>query len=273
MISADGTPSLLLEVLLRFGSAIAIIVVGRWLARASRRWMGKLLVKTTLSDTIKELSLNVTYFVTYGMSILLALSVLGISTSTLLTVIAVVVVVLGIALQESIGNFAATVIFMLFEPFTVGDMIETGGVVGTVNEIQVFNTVLYQQDGKVVSLPNGKIQSDGVTNYSKLPSLRVDVEVGISYEDDLDKAMQTVHNLLAADPRVLDDPPARVFVLELDDSSVNLAVRPFVKGEDYWIMKWSLTEQLKRSFDDAGITIPFPQRDVHVVPGEKDASS
>ncbi len=270
MALIDNDQSLIVDFLLRAGGAILVVIVGRLLGRLSRRWVGQAIAKTTLSNTLKELAVKVTNVVVEGSVIILALAVLGVPIGTLITAVGIVVVVLGIALQASISNFAATVIFMLFEPFKVGDMIETGSVVGQVNELQVFNTVLYQRDGKVVSLPNSRIQNDGVINYSKTASLRVDVEVGISYEDDLDKAKQVAYDFLAADPRVLKDPPARVIVLGLGDSSVNLGIRPFVSSEDYWSMRWSLTEQIKRSFDEAGITIPFPQRDVHVLETNSD---
>ncbi len=272
MALIDNNQSLIIDFLLRAGGAILVVIVGRLLGRLSRRWVKKALAKTTLSNTLKELAVKVTNVVVEGSVIILALAVLGVPIGTLITAVGIVVVVLGIALQASISNFAATVIFMLFEPFKVGDMIETGSVVGKVDELQVFNTVLYQRDGKVVSLPNSRIQNDGVINYSKTAALRVDVEVGISYEDDLDKAKQVAHDFLAADPRVLKDPPPRVIVLGLGDSSVNLGIRPFVSSEDYWPMRWSLTEQIKRSFDDAGITIAYPQRDVHVVETKLDQS-
>ena len=266
MGSLDNMKSELLTIILHLGAAIAILIVGRWLARVSRRWMRKILVKTTLTPTLIDLSLKITYYGVLGMAILLAMSAIGIQTTTLIAAVGIVVLVLGIALQASIANFAATVIFLLFEPFSVGDVVETGGVTGTVNELQIFNTVLYKFDGKVVTLPNAKIQSDGVTNYSKLPNLRVDLEIGISYQDDLAKAKQTAHDIVTADPRVLPDPPVQIVVLELDESSVNLGIRPFVEGKDYWAVKWDLTEKIKLGFDEAGITIPFPQTDVHLLP-------
>jgi small conductance mechanosensitive channel len=265
MIFTGESQAILLNIVLRLGGATGVLIAGRWLARLSRQSTKKLLAKTALTDSLKELTLKIVYFSVLGIAVIVALALLGIPTTMLIAAIGIVVVVLGIALQESISNFAATVNFLMFEPFNVGDLIETSDKMGVVSELQVFNTVLIQADGKVVILPNGKIQSDGLTNYSKSPALRVDLEVGIGYGDDLERARQTALDLLTADAWVLADPPPQVVVLELDDSSVTLGVRPFVKGEDYWLAKWDLTEKLKNRFDEAGITIPYPQSDVHLV--------
>ena len=259
MIFTDQSQALILNIVLRLGGAAGILIAGRWLARLGRQSTKKLLAKTALTDSLKELTLKIVYFSVLGIAVIVALSLLGIPTTMLIAAIGIVVVVLGIALQESISNFAATVNFLMFEPFNVGDLIETSDKMGVVSELQVFNTVLKQADGKVVILPNGKIQSDGLTNYSKSPALRIDLAVGIGYRDDLEQAKQTVLELLTADAWVLADPPPQVVVLELGDSSVILGIRPFVKGEDYWLAKWDLTEKIKNRFDEAGITIPYPQ--------------
>lgn len=250
---------------LRIGGAFAIMLVGRWLARRSRDWVRRLLLKTTLTESLSELTVKGAYYGVLGSAALIALTVLGVPVTSLVAAIGVIVVILGIALQESIGNFAATVIFLLFNPFEVGDLIETGGVLGTVQEIQVFNTVLHKADHKVVVLPNAKIQADGITNYSKLPVLRIDLDISISYDDDIAEAKRVAKEVVTEDPRVLSDPEPFIIVQELDDSGVNLSVRPFVRGEDYWWTMWDLREALKVGFDEAGITIPYPQRDVHLI--------
>ncbi len=170
----------------------------------------------------------------------------------------------GIALQQSLGNFAATIIFLLFKPFEVGDLIETGGVRGTVKEIQLFNTVLLTFDQKIVTLANAKIQAEGIANFSKTGILRSDMLFGISYDDDLTKAKQLIEELVVADERILTDPQPQIAVLELGDSSVNIGVRPFVKTEDYLNVRFDMIEKVKLRFDEAGITIPYPQRDVHI---------
>ncbi len=259
----------LLGVALHLGGALLIMLIGRWLAAKARDWVQKLLLKTTLTESLSELTIRATYYGILFGAALTALSVLGVPTASLVAAIGIIVVILGIALQESIGNFAATVTFLLFTPFEVGDLIETGGTVGTVQEIQVFNTVLLKADRKVVVLPNSKVQADGITNYSKEPVLRIDLEIGISYDDDIAAARRVARETVTADPRVLADPAPQIVVLELDDSSVNLGIRPFVRGENYWQTMWDLREQLKVSFDEAGITIPYPQRDVHMIAEKK----
>lgn len=255
----------LLNLALHLGGALLIMLIGRWLAVKARDWVQKLLLKTTLTESLSELTIRATYYGILFGAALTALSVLGVPTASLVAAIGIIVVILGIALQESISNFAATVTFLLFTPFEVGDLIETGGTLGTVQEIQVLNTVLLKADRKVVVLPNSKVQADGITNYSKEPVLRIDLEVGISYDADIAEAKRVAMQTITTDSRVLTEPAPQIIVLELDDSSVNLGIRPFVSGEDYWQTMWDLREQIKVDFDEAGITIPYPQRDVHMI--------
>ena len=176
----------------------------------------------------------------------------------------IIVVILGIALQQSISNLAATIIFMLFQPFRLGELIDANGVMGTVKEIQFFSTVLVTGDNKEITVPNSKIQGNNLVNYTRLGRLRVDFVFGVSYADDLRKVKEVLHEILAADPRVLADPAPNIFVQALDDSSVNIAARPWVKPDDYWSLQWDIPERVKLRFDAEGITIPFPQRDVHL---------
>jgi small conductance mechanosensitive channel len=172
---------------------------------------------------------------------------------------------LGVALQQSLRDLAASVSFVLFKPFVVGDLIETKGVTGTVEEIQLFNTVLVRWDNRVVILPNGEIQQTGITNFTKKGVLRTDLTFGIGYGDDIATARRLIEELVLADPRVLPDPPLQILVTELGDNSVNLGVRAAVASADYWALQNDLREQIKERFDQEGITIPFPQRTVHVV--------
>ncbi len=265
MEALGDAQSILLTLLLRLGAAILILIAGRWLARRACRWAYPLIAKTTLTDSLKELAVKALYFGILFAAFLFALTVLGVPTTSVVTSVGIVAVILGIALQESIGNFAATVIFLLFEPFEVGDVIETGGVSGKVVEIQLFSTVIHKGNQTVAVLPNSRIQSDGVVNFSKLPELRIDLEIGIGYDDDIAKARAVALDILQQDPRVLKDPVPQIVVLGLDDSSVKLGIRPFVKGEEYWPVFWDMTERLKTGFDAAGISMPFPQRDIHMI--------
>ena len=192
------------------------------------------------------------------------LAILGVPTTTLAAIVGVVVVVLAISLQQSLGNLAATIIFLLFKPFEINDVIETGGVLGVVQEIQMFNTTLISPDGKTHILPNGNIQSNGLTNYSKTNRIRIDLSFGIDYSSDIDQAKAILMNLLAADERVLAEPAVRVFVHELADSSVQIVAWPFVRVEDYLTFQTYFVEQVKKAFDQAGIVMPFPRQDIHL---------
>ena len=153
---------------------------------------------------------------------------------------------------------------ILFKPFEVGHIVETAGTIGVVREIQLFSTEFLTADQKVVILPNSKIQNDGITNYSKMGILRVDLLVGVGYEDDIEKAKGILEELVNEDERILSEPESQIVVLELGDSAVNLAARPFVKTEDFWGVKSDLTERVKERFDQAGISIPYPLSDIHV---------
>jgi small conductance mechanosensitive channel len=176
----------------------------------------------------------------------------------------------GLALQGSLSNFAAGVLIVLFRPYKVGDWIEGGGVSGAVEEVQILTTVLKTGDNKRVIIPNSQIMGTTITNYSANETRRVDLVVGVSYGDDLDKVRTELEGLVAADERVLKDPAVTIAVSELADSSVNFVLRPWVKTADYWGVYFDLTEAIKKRFDEVGISIPFPQRDVHIhsVPAE-----
>jgi small conductance mechanosensitive channel len=244
--------------------AIAIILIGRWLARLVRRWTHRGLQKVTVTETVAQLAERAAYYLTLMLAVFLALVVIGVPTTGLVYTIAIVLIIFGVALQESLSSFAATVIFLLFQPFKVGELIETNGVMGTVREISLFHTVLTKADNKLLNLPNAQIQNNVLVNYSRLGTLRADMTFGIGYTDDLRKAKQVLEAILAADPRVLPDPPPVVVVQELDDNAVVLAIRPWVKYADYWTFRTDVTERVKLQFDAEGISFPFPQRDVHV---------
>ena len=171
---------------------------------------------------------------------------------------------IGFALQGSLANFASGVMLVIFRPFKTGDYVEAGGSSGSVEEITIFNTVLKTPDNKKVIVPNSKITADNITNYSAQEVRRIDMVFGIGYDDDLRRAKQSLEQMLAEDERVLKEPAPLVAVLELADSSVNFAVRPWVKREHYWDVHFDLTEKVKLAFDEQGISIPFPQTDVHL---------
>ena len=254
-----------LGILLRVGGAVLVVVAGRGLARRTRSWLAGMLKRAALTPSMESLFETVAYYGVWIMTLMAALIVLGVPATTVVAVVGVVLLLLGVALQQSLRDLAAAVNFLLFKPFVVGDLIETKGITGTVEEIQLFTTVLVRWDNRVVILPNGEIQQNGITNFTKKGILRTDLVFGIGYEDDLGKARRVIEELVLADPRVLADPPLQILVTELGDNSVNLGVRAAASSADYWALQNDLREQVKLRFDQEGISIPFPQRTVHVV--------
>ena len=250
--------------LIRIAAAIITFLIGRWIAAKSRGWLRRALVKAELTESLINLFVTLTYYGILLTAIMLSLAILGVPVYSILTIMAIVFIILGIALQESLGNFAATVIFLLFKPFEVGDLIEGSNTFGYVKEIQLFNTVIQTFEYKTVTVPNGQLHTHNIINYSHLGILRADSDFSISYGDDLLKAKNILEEMLATDERVLEDPPATVIVKKLDDSGIILSARPFVNLDDYWDIQFELNENVKLRFDKEGITIPFPQRTVHL---------
>jgi small conductance mechanosensitive channel len=196
--------------------------------------------------------------------VLAAINQIGVQTTSFIAIIGAAGLAIGLALQGSLANLAAGVLIILFRPYKVGDYIEGGGVAGTVEEVQIFTTILKTPDNKTIIVPNGQIMGGTITNFSAMAERRIDLVVGVGYDADLDKTRQVLTDLLSADQRILEEPATLIGVVELADSSVNLVVRPWVKTADYWSVYFDLNERIKKRFDVEGITIPFPQRDVHV---------
>ncbi len=249
---------------LRLLGAVAIFIIGRWVSGIIIQAVQKIMEKAQVDKTLVTFVKNMIYYVLLAFVILAALNNLGVQTTSLVAILGASALAVGLALQGSLANFAAGVLIILFRPFKVGDLVETAGVFGFIEEIQIFNTILRTRDNKTVIIPNANITGDNIINYSTKGILRVDMVFGIGYDDDLLKAKKILEELVQADDRILADPPPRVAVLELADSSVNFAVRPFVKVADYRNIYFDLTEQVKLRFDQAGVSIPFPQQDVHL---------
>lgn len=249
-------------------AAIVIFVVGRWLAKFISQLLGKALGKTNVEETLISFLQNLCYVGLLIFVIIAALTKLGIQTASFIAVVGAAGLAVGLALQGSLANFASGVLMLIFKPFTVGDFVEVAGATGTVKDIQIFNTVLAAPDNVRIIVPNAQVTGGNIFNYSVNGTRRVDLVAGVSYEDDLKKAQDVITNVLASDDRVLKDPPATVAVSELGDSSVNFVVRPWVKSADYWDVYFDITEKVKLSLDQNGISIPYPQRDVHVIPGD-----
>jgi small conductance mechanosensitive channel len=255
--------------LFRVAAAVLIFFIARWLARRARTWLHVSLPKANIPPSMSQLAERGAYYGILFVAILTGLALIGVPIEALLGASLIIVVILGVALQQSIANLAATIVFLLFQPFRIGELIKANGVLGTVKEIQFFSTVLVTGDNLEVTIPNAKIQGDNLLNYTRLGRLRVDFVFGVSYRDDLEKVKRVLYEVLKADARVLADPAPNVFVQSLDDSSVSFAARPWVKPEDYWSLQWDIPERVKQRFDAEGISIPFPQRDVHFFPTDR----
>lgn len=250
---------------LRLLAAIAVYILGRLAAKVVTNILERTLerrkVDPTLASFVTSLtSIGLTIFV-----IIAALSQLGIQTTSIVAVIGAAGLAIGLALQGSLSNFAAGFLMIMFRPFHVGDYIEGAGTSGTVESIHIFTTQIVTPDNKVIIVPNAGLTSGNIVNWSRKKTRRVDMVFGIGYDDDIDKARSVLEAVLAEDERVLTEPAPVIVVGELGDSSVNLLCRPWVKSGDYWKFYWETMEAVKKRFDEAGINIPYPQRDVHLI--------
>jgi len=244
--------------------AVVIFIVGRWIAQWVTSMVGKALAKTDMEDTLERFLCNIVYTALLAVVVIAAIGQLGVETTSVLAIFGAAGLAVGLALQGSLSNFAAGVLIVAFRPYKVGDFIEAGGEAGTVVEVQIFTTVLNSGDNKKIIVPNAQVMSGTITNYSTNGTRRVDLVFGIGYDDDIDKAYSVLKRILDADDRILKDPAYGIALNELADSSVNFNVRPWVNSSDYWGVYNDLTEQVKRKFDEAGLSIPYPQQDVHM---------
>ena len=246
-------------------AAVVIFIVGKWIARIISNAIDKLLIKQKVDPSLSSFAKNLIYYALVAFVAIAALSKLGIQTASFIAVLGAAGLAVGMALQGSLSNFAAGVMILVFRPFKVGDFVSAGGAAGTVKEIQIFNTILGSPDNVKVIVPNAQITSGDIKNYSANSTRRVDLVIGVSYSDDLQKTRKVLEEVLASEAAVLKDPAPTIAVSELADSSVNFVVRPWVKSGDYWPTYFSLTEKIKNELDRNGISIPFPQRDIHVI--------
>jgi small conductance mechanosensitive channel len=245
-------------------AALAIFILGRWIAKIVKGFVQRMMRKTEVDDALVSFVGNLTYIALLAFVVIAALNQLGVQTTSFIAVIGAAGLAIGLALQGSLANFAAGVLLIIFRPFKGGDFIEGAGVAGTVEKIHVFTTQLKTPDNKTIIIPNAKLTGDNIINFSAKETRRVDMVIGVSYSDNLQKVRQILEDILTKDDRVLQDPAPTIGVLELADSSVNFACRPWVKAADYWGVYFDITETVKKRFDEEGVSIPFPQRDVHL---------
>jgi small conductance mechanosensitive channel len=249
---------------LRLLYAVLIIFVGRWVVKLLLKIIKSALEKTTVEETIRIFVANLLNSLLMVIIFIAAINQLGIETTSIIAMLGAAGLAIGLALQGSLANFAAGILIVIFRPYKVGDYIEAGSAEGTVLDIQIFSTVLKTPDNKVVVVPNGTIMDSSIINYTGQETRRVDIVASCGYEDDIDKVKDILKDILNQDERILEEPEPRIAVSELADNSINFIVRPWVNSSDVLSVKYSILEQIKKRFDEEGISIPYPQRDVHI---------
>ena len=260
----------LIDLLLAYGlrvvGAIVLLLVGRMVAGALRKGVHSAMTRRKVDETLIPFASGIVYYLAFAVVLIAVLGLFGIETTSLIAVLGAAGLAVGLALQGTLSNFAAGVMILVFRPFKLGDFVETGGSTGSIKEIGIFTTTLATPDNKKVIVPNAAAFGGTITNYSAYGTRRNDMLIGISYDDDISRAIEVIHGILAADERVLKDPEPLVAVGGLGDSSVDLVVRPWCKGADYWGLRSDVTRRMKEQLEAAGCSIPYPQRDVHVLP-------
>ena len=249
---------------IRVVGAIAVLIIGWMIARGLRGGVRKTLRRREVDETLVPFLSGLTYYLAMVFVIVAMLNLFGVQTTSLVAVLGASALAVGLALQGTLSNFAAGVMLLVSRPFKAGDYVDVGGTAGSVKAIGIFATTLTTPDNVRIIVPNSSVYGQTIKNYAANDTRRNDMVVGISYSDDIAKALQTVERVVTGDERVLKDPAPVIAVSELGDSSVNLVVRPWCRKEDYWALRFDLTRKMKEELEAAGCTIPFPQRDIHV---------
>ncbi|QOP40262.1 mechanosensitive ion channel family protein [Sulfurimonas marina] len=249
---------------LKILAALAIFIIGKWVSKKLSIVIKTMMTKAKVDVTLSEFTESLVYFSLLAMVILASLNALGVNTTSFIAVFGAASLAVGLALQGSLANVGAAVLIIIFRPFKIGDFIEAGGATGTVDDITMFSTIISPIDNRTIIVPNAKIIAGNIINYSQKDKRRVDLTFGIGYDDDLRLAKQTLLDILNADERILKDPEPFVAVSELGDSSVNFTTRAWVETSHYWDVRFDTIEKVKLTFDEKGISIPYPQMDVHM---------
>ena len=250
--------------LINLAIAIAIYVIGKMVVRMIVRTVHKLLTRSGTDEILVNFLGSIASGVMMLFVIIAAIKQLGIDTSSMVALVGAAGLAIGFAMQDSLNNFASGVMLIVFRPFNNGDFVEAGGATGTVEKINIFSTIMKTGDNREIIVPNGAIFGGTITNYSARDTRRVDMVFGIGYDDDLLLAKSILNEIVAGDDRILAEPACAVAIHDLGDSCVNFKVRPWVNSADYWDVMSDITEKVKLTFDEKGISIPYPQMDVHV---------
>ncbi|MBC8481823.1 MAG: mechanosensitive ion channel [Planctomycetes bacterium] len=248
--------------------AVLILVVGWWITKLISKFLGKILDKSGIDKTLSIFLCKFCYFALLTFVVIATLNKIGMQTTSFIVVIGAAGLAVGLALQGALSNFAAGILLLIFKPFKVGDFVELAGSKGTVKKLEIFNTVLDTPDNIQVVIPNSKVTAASMSNFTVNQTRRVDLTIGISYEDDIQRAKDVILSVLKSDNRVLKDPAPATAVSELANSSVNMVVRPWCKCQDYWDVYFDITAKVKQALDENHISIPYPQQDIHFKDGK-----
>lgn len=259
----DNILELLVKYSLSFIMAILIFVIGKWFASKVVKILGTVLKKAGVESTLVRFLQNIVYYVLITVIVLAALNKIGVETTSFIAILGAAGLAVGLALKDSLNNFASGVMIILFRPFKAGDSVNAGGVSGTVTEVTIFNTVFLTADNQRIIVPNGAITKGSITNVNANSTRRVDLVIGISYEDNIKKVKEILTNIINNNPKILLDKPVSINVAELADFSVNLSINVWVNTGDYGSVKAELLETIKTTFDEVGISIPYPKQDVY----------
>ena len=249
---------------IKLATALAIFLIGKFIIRLIVGTISKVMTNQAVDKTLKTFICNFVQISLMVVVVIASIGALGVETTSFIAIVGTAGLAVGLALQGSLSNFASGVLIVLFRPYRVGDFIEAAGIMGSVDQVQILTTILKTGDNKQIIVPNSQIMDSIITNYSANDTRRVDMVIGVSYDDDLDKVRKTLQNLIATEERILDEPATTIAVSALADSSVNFVVRPWVKSSDYWGVMFDMTEAIKKRFDKEGISFPYPQQDVHL---------
>ena len=244
--------------------AIAILIIGSWVAKKIRGALRSSLSRAGFDPMLIPFASSLVYWGLMAFVLIAVLANFGVQTASFIALVGAAGLAVGLALQGTLSNFAAGVMILIFRPFSVGNWVEVAGVAGTVKEIGIFSTILFTGDNVKVVVPNSQVYGQTLKNFSANDTRRIDLVMGVGYDDDLQIANDTMLRVLNAEDRVLDEPAPVVAVSELGDSSVDFVVRPWCKASDYWPLRWHLNRRLKEELEAAGCSIPYPQRDVHL---------
>jgi small conductance mechanosensitive channel len=262
-------PAIVGPILLNMGgrivAALLIFVIGRWIAAAITGAVAKAIDRAGVDMTLTRFLRSLIYMTLLVLVAMTAVSALGVETTSFLAILGAAGLAIGLALKDSLSNFSSGVMLVFFRPFKTGDYVEAAGVAGTVDSIGIFNTVIKTPDNRVITVPNSLIYGDAITNFSAEATRRIDLVFGIGYDDDVAQAKSLIGGVLEAEEAVLEHPEPVIMMVELADSSVNIAVRPWVNSTDYWVVRGKLLERVKKTLEDHGLSIPYPQRDLHLI--------